>query len=368
MSETAAPALTPRDMTPALITRHFSPAWFAAVMGTAVLPLALSFTGADWLRPAAAFFTGLAALVFVVALAPWSLRFFLYRDEVRRDFNHPVAASFLPTMPIAMLVIALDLLKFPDLFMAPEASRAVALALFTVGSAGIWVMGFAVILRIFRHEGILLAHANFGWFIPPVSKLLVPVAGFELAGLFPQHADLLVGFSLASLGAGFFLYLFVGSAVMHRYIFAKLPPERLASTFFIGIAPTAIIAVALFKLMHLAGHHEVLGLKSEFLAPLVRLAMLMLWGLAAWWFIKGIVLVVHYARRRALPFALSWWAFTFPTGALAVCSGVTFAATKYAFVGLFYNLVTFFLLLVWLVVFVLTVRGVASRKLFVPAH
>ena len=75
-------------------------------MGTAVLPLALSFTGADWLRHGAAFFTGLAALLFVVALVPWSLRFFLYREEVRRDFNHPVAASFLPTMPIAICSIS----------------------------------------------------------------------------------------------------------------------------------------------------------------------------------------------------------------------------------------------------------------------
>ena len=32
------------------IVRHFHPAWFAAVMGTAVVPLALSFTGADWLN------------------------------------------------------------------------------------------------------------------------------------------------------------------------------------------------------------------------------------------------------------------------------------------------------------------------------
>ncbi len=37
------------DLTPVLITRHFNPAWFASVMGTAVVPLALSFTGADWL-------------------------------------------------------------------------------------------------------------------------------------------------------------------------------------------------------------------------------------------------------------------------------------------------------------------------------
>ena len=42
------PQVHPTDLTPVLITRHFNPAWFASVMGTAVVPLALSFSGVDW--------------------------------------------------------------------------------------------------------------------------------------------------------------------------------------------------------------------------------------------------------------------------------------------------------------------------------
>jgi C4-dicarboxylate transporter/malic acid transport protein len=361
-------SLTPADMTPARIVETFSPAWFAAVMGTAVVPLAISFTGAAWVRPVAAVFTVLAALVFVVAIVPWTLRWFRYHDAVRRDLEHPVAASFVPTMPIAMHVLALDLIKYPDLLLTPAVAHSLALWLWIVGTVGIYVLGWVVLLRVYRHQQIEVKHANFGWFIPPVSKLLIPVAGLELAGLFPGGADLLAGISLASLGVGFFLFVFVGSAVYHRYKFAPLPPGRLAATFFIGMAPTAIIAVDLVKLLMLVKHHGLLGLDPAMLGPLVKLLVVANWGFAAWWFIMGLILVGHYVRAREMPFAMSWWAFTFPSGALGVASGLAWTLSGWAWLGVFYQVVVVWLLAIWLVVFVRTAQGVASRRIFIPAH
>ena len=354
--------------TPGLIVRHFSPAWFAAVMGTAVIPLALSFTGADWLHGAARILFWLAVVMFLVALVPWLLRYITDHDEVKRDFNHPVAAAFLPTMPIAMLVFALDLLKFGDILLPGGGAHLTALILWLVGTAGIYVMGMAVIFRVFRHSDIKLEQAHFGWFIPPVSKLLIPVAGYELAGVFPEYADLLFGVSTASLGVGFFLFLFVGSTVYQRYVFGAPPPAKLSPSFFVGIAPTAIIVVALFKLNQLCTHHEVFGLDMALLGPAIRFVMVMCWGLATWWFLMALFMVVVPLVRRQIHFALGWWAFTFPTGALCVASGVTHKATGIQFVGTFYSAVMFFLLVIWLVVFLLTLKGVITRRIFLPAH
>jgi C4-dicarboxylate transporter/malic acid transport protein len=350
------------------IVRHLSPAWFAAVMGTAVVPLALSFTGADWLPAAARFFFWLAVAMFAALIVPWCLRFLTDRDEVRRDFNHPVAAAFLPTMPIAMLVLALDLLRFADVLLPAPAARQAALLLWVVGAAGIYVMGLAILYRKFRHADIKLDQAHFGWFIPPVSKLLIPVPGYELAGFFPEHAGLLVGLSTASLGVGFFLFLFVGSTVFQRYVFGGPLPAKLTPSFFVGIAPPAIVAVALFKLVHLCGHHDVFGLDIAVMGPLFRFAMLVNWGLAAWWFLMAVFLVLVPLFRRRIPFAMSWWALTFPTGALAVASGVTGAATGVVFVTSFYHAVAFFLVVIWAAVFLRTLAGVATRRIFLPAH
>jgi C4-dicarboxylate transporter/malic acid transport protein len=340
------------------IAQHFSPAWFAAVMGTAVIPLAVSFVAAPWVRPVAALFMVLAAVMFVAMLVPWSWRFIRYPEDLRRDLRHPVAANFFPTMPISLIIIGLDLLRYPDLFFTPAASRGIAFVLWLLGAVGIYGMGFVILERIFRHDGIKLSHA----------KLVIPVAGFELAQLYPTRAELTFGLSMISLGVGFFLFLFVGAAVYHRHIFEPLPMSRLAATFFIGIAPPAILAVILFKMMHLFEAQPMIGVDPHVFASVARLGVLMLWGFATWWFFMALLVVGHYLRRLELPYALSWWAFTFPTGALAVATGAALKVTGYGSIRLFYYGLLVFLLVAWGIVALRTVRAALSGQVFAPAH
>jgi len=350
------------------VTKHFNPAWFAAVMGTAVIPLAISLTDWSIKIPLAAFFIVVSLLMFLAALVPWTLKFFLYPEHIRKDLNHPIAGNFFPTMPISLIILSLDLLKYPELFFPKEISQAIAFWLWILGSIGIYVMGFIILIHVFRHHGIDLNHANFGWYIPPVSKLIIPVAGFELAYIYPERLDLTFGLSMISLGVGFFLFLFVGAAVYHRYIYHELPMSRFAATFFIGLAPTAIIAVILFKMMHLFEGSEVLGIDPHVFAPIAKLGILMNWGFSVWWFIMALIVIAYYLRRIELPYALSWWAFTFPTGALAISTGVAWKASGFAFIHFSYIAALLFLLAVWLVVLVQTGKGVISGKIFAPAH
>ncbi len=350
------------------IAQHFSPAWFAAVMGTAVIPLVISFIPAPVVRPIAGVFTVIATAMFLAMLLPWTWRFIRYPAAVHNDLNHPIAANFFPTMPISLVILALDLLRYPDLFFTPSLSHRIAFWLWLIGAVGIFGMGFVILERIYRHEGIKLSHANFGWYIPPVSKLLIPVAGLELAHLFPAHADWVFGLSMIGLGVGLFLFLFVGAAVYHRYIFEQLPMSRFAATFFIGIAPPAILAVDLAKLLQLFEHTPLLGITPQVFAPFAKLGILITWGFAAWWFIMALLVVSHYLRQQNLPYALSWWAFTFPSGALGVASGVAWRVSGFAFLQATYYGVVAFLLIVWGVVLIRTLRGVTSGQVFAPAH
>ena len=350
------------------ISQNFNPAWFAAVMGTAVIPLAISFAPSPLVRPVAAAFMVIAGVMLVAMFVPWAWRFARYREAVRSDLHHPIAANFFPTMPISLVIVALGLMKYPDLFFAPSVSQEIAFYLWLAGSLSIYVFGFSILERIYRHYVIRLNHANFGWYIPPVSKLLIPLAGFELAQIFPARAELTFGLSIISLGVGFFLFLFVGAAVYHRYIFEKLPMSRFAATFFIGIAPTAIIAVILFKMMHLFEAQPLLGIDPHVFAPLARLGILMTWGFSVWWFIMAALVIVHYMRRLDLPYALSWWAFTFPVGALGVASGVAWKVSNFVSIQAFYYGVLAFLLAIWVVVLVRTLHGVISGQVFAPAH
>jgi len=306
--------------------------------------------------------------MFLLTLAPWTAKFLLYPVEIAKDLRHPVAAHFFPTMPISLILLAMNFMKYPDLLLSPEGSRTLAFYLWLLGAVGIYLFGYVIMIRVFTHKEITPAHANFGWFIPPVSQMIVPVAGLDLAELFPGSMELTFGLSMVSFGIGLFLFLYVGAAVYHRYIYHELPMSRLAPTFFIGMVPTAITAVILFKMIRLFEHREVLGMTAGLFSPLAKIAILICWGFSAWWFVMACIVILHYLRRMELPYALSWWAFTFPSGALCIASAAAWKVSGFTSVFTFFVLATIFLLVVWLIVFLRTARGIASGKIFLPAH
>ena len=349
------------------IAKNFNPAWFAAVMGTAVIPLVLSFLDFPFLKVLSACFFLLALLMGLLVLIPWTAKLVFYRENSVKDLNHPILAHFFPTMPIALIILAMDFLKFPTLLLAPAVSQTLAFWLWLLGSLGIYIFGFVIMMRVFSHKSITPAHANFGWFIPPVSLLIIPASGLDLAGLYPQTIELTVGLSMASFGIGVFLFLFIGAAVFHRYIYHELPMSRLAPTVFVGMAPTAIIAVVLFKMIQLFEHQDVLGIAPQFFAPLAKIAIIGNWGFSVWWFIMACIVILHYIRQIELPYALTWWAFTFPSGALCLASAVAWKVTQFSSLYVFFVLATFFMLIVWLIVLLKTVKGVVSGKIFLPA-
>ena len=348
--------------------RHFNPAWFAAVMGTAVVPLAISFLDAAWVEYVAAVFIVLSVILFVVILVPWTLRLFLFPEAVRHDLHHPIAASFFPTMPIAIVVVALDLLRYPELFFSSSTSQNIAFWMWLIGTVGIYVAGFVVLPRIYQSDTIELSHANFGWFIPPVANLLIPVGGLELALVFPGRFELTFLLSMVSLGIGLVLFVYVGALVYHRYVLMSLPPSRFAATSFIAIAPTAIISVALFKLMRLFEAGTPLELSPEAVKAFSVLGILVAWGFAAWAFVMAVVIVAFYVRNLDLPYALSWWAYTFPLGALAVSTGVTWKVTGFESIQWFYVVVVLTLFGVWITVATQTAIAVWAGRVLESPH
>ena len=348
--------------------RYFNPAWFAAVMGTAVVPLSISFADGSWVQPIASAFMVLGVAMFVVILVPWTLRFFMYPDAIRHDLHHPIAASFFPTMPIAVVVIALDLLKYPEAFFGASTSEEIAFWLWLIGSIGIYAAGFAVLPRIYQSTKIELSHANFGWFIPPVANLLIPVGGLELALLFPERFELTFLISMISLGVGLVLFVFVGALVYQRYVLESLPISKFAATSFIAIAPTAIISVGLFKLMRLFEAGTPLDVPADAVRAFSVIGILVAWGFAAWAFVMAVVVVASYVRKLDLPYALSWWAYTFPIGALAVSTGVVWKVTGFESIHWCYIGVLVVLAIVWVVVAARTAAAVWTGKVLQSPH
>ena len=353
--------------------RYFGPQWFGTVMGTGALAISLALVSERWdsnrpLEVVSQIFLFLTIAMFALYIVPWTIRFFKYPTEVNQDINHLIKGQFFPTMPISLIVIGIALAKIGPTMWSVSSLRIPIITLFIAGTVGIFIFGFILVTVMYRSRNVELGHGVYAWYIPPVSHLIIPVLGFILiaryySGTFMGDAIFIV--SMATWGIGFFLFLFVGSIVYHRYAYGELPLPRVAPTFMIGIAPTAIMTVALVKLAP-AINGVSFGLDSAQVLPVIKLFALAMWGFSVWWFILTFILFFYYLKTMGHPFVFAWWAYTFPLGAFAISAGAIGSIMD--FPAFWYNLyvVNFLLLFMWIIIVCLTIRLVWQGKAFMP--
>ena len=336
------------------IARTFAPGWFAAVMGTGVLALTTRSLGQHWpvLAPLAEVLHWFNSLLFIVLAVPWLTRWLRFRPAAMQTMMHPVQANFYPTFSIALLVLAAQWLAF-----SPWVG--VALALWWAGVVLHFAFSFAVLFLMFRGEHVAVDHVTPAKFIPAVGLVVIPLAG---APLLPYMDGALREWALTinaiGLGAGSMLYLGLLGITLFRSYMARPAFGILTPTVWIHLAPIGVIPVSLMNLL------EQLPFPAAREAALVL--MLLVWGFGVWWLVMASLLTLAARAAGQLPFALSWWGFTFPLGAFVAESlrltrmlgwSSTFA------IGIAAWLLLCFL---WAVTLVRTARGVASGAIFQP--
>lgn len=311
--------------------QHVPVPLFAMVMGVAGLGLAWRKAHETLAMPQVVgeVLLVLAALLFVLVLGLYGAKALKHRPAMLDEFNHPIRQNFFPTISISLLLLALAAYPY---------SAAVAEGMWIVGAALHLVFTLRVIGRwiVHKHD---IAHLNPAWFIPVVGNIIVPVLGVRLG-----HVE--VSWFFFSIGAVFWLLLF--TIVLYRVIFHEhdLPP-RLIPTLFILLAPPAVGFLAYLALNG--------GQLDGFARVLVSVAVFLF-----------LVLASIGKRFLALPFAVSWWAYTFPLDALSL------AVLQYGHLkphGLVAGFATGLLLVtsaVVALVLVRTTKAAATGHLFVP--
>jgi len=89
------------------------------------------------------------------------------------------------------------------------------------------------------------------------------------------------------------------------------------------------------------------------------------WGFAMLWLALAAAITIRTARRH-LPFALTWWSFTFPVGT-CVTGTIALAARSHADLLRGASILLYALLLgAWLLVAARTLRHSATGRLFLP--
>lgn len=270
----------------------------------------------------------LAAVLFVAITGLYGLKAIRHFAAVRAEFSHPVRASFFPAFSIALILLSVAALPH---------DRGLATGLWALGAVLHLALTVTLLKRWILQE-TQLAHSNPAWFIPIVGNILVPLPGVAL------------GYTEASwfaFSVGVVFWLVLMTILLYRIVFHPPLPNKILPTLFIFLAPPS---VGYLSYMALTG-----GVPDPFARVLVYNALF-----------TALLLLAMAPTFLKVRFAVSWWAFTFPSAALAV------AVLDYASRAASATLMS----LAWVLlavataivatVFVRTIVALAGRRLFVP--
>ncbi len=284
--------------------KHFSPAWFAMIMGLGAFANASYMIGAKVVG-ISVFWVNI--VMFFLLSVPFIIRFVVYFEDVKRDIFSPYTIAFYPTFAVGMLVLAGG-----AMLMKPFSGYIeFAFLMYIVGS--LLVLAFASIIgyAMFVSDGVDLKHANYSWLIPPVAAVVVPMVGSSLVPYAGSYAKLLALINVMYFSIGFFLYIFVGSIIFHRMVTHSLPSSSVAPTIWISLGPIGVSAI------------DMLGF-TKALYPLgITIGMapaLMIWGFGIWCYVVSVLITIHYWKNTGIPYGLGWWAYIFPLGAYTIAT------------------------------------------------
>lgn len=333
--------------------KTMAPGWFASVMGTSAASLAahLLFAGTSWQWIADALHYLAAAMLLVLGLAAL-LRILLFPRAVFDTISHPVEGSFYATFPISLLVMA-------GQWSMRGIDPAWVAVLWWAGALGTFLTSYLVLFRLFTLDRLKLQMVTPAHFIPAVGLVVIPVAG---AGLAAQAQGLMrevyFGINMLGMGAGFFMYIALVAITMARHFLMPPIEGKMTPTHWVHLAPLGVIPLSLLSLLHAVGNE---GAMSYGL--LVAMGFM---GTSLWWLVLALAMTVRNALQGKLPFALSWWAFVFPVGAITVLSIRLTALANFTLLGYVSYALTALLLAVWLAAAAGTVRGLIKGGVIPP--
>jgi len=256
------------------------PAYFGVGMG-------LGGLGSAWtilaeIHPIAAavshglFLTTLLTVTLVTLL--YSAKLILHRAVAIEDFCDTNIANFFPGFTITLLLLSswLDRLGYP-----------MSTILWSVAALAHIVLAVSI-LRIWIVHNVEITHANPSMFVPIAGLFVVP-ATLPAAG---SSTIALFCFAVALL-----FWLALLPVMLNRILFHGQLPKQFLPTLFILIAPPALAA---------SGTAVLMGAYTP-IADLFFFAGLFI----------ALLIATMAKQYLTLTFQMSWWAFTFPSAALA---------------------------------------------------
>ena len=259
--------------------------------------------------------------VFCLLSAFYFFKLLKFKEEVKAEFSHPIRINFFGGFIISLFLLALAYKDAPRLYYSLFYAALGLQTIFTLYVISFWI-----------DEKFDIATLNPAWFIPVVGNLLIPIIAEKSQAIWYYF----------SLGLFFWIILF--AVIFYRLVFCDKLADKFVPTLVITLAPPAMAFLGYVKLTERF---------DAFAAILLNINV----------FFAALILF-SYKRFIKLKFALSWWAFTFPTAASSIAFLKAYEITQSDFylvlgVGAFAALVASIL-----IVGFLTVKSIINGEIF----
>ncbi|AZM45081.1 C4-dicarboxylate ABC transporter [Streptomyces sp. WAC 06738] len=287
-----------------LSVRELGPHWYAGVMGTAIVATAGAAVG----LPSAALVPvwALGTVLLAALLAARAVHWTRHADRAREHLADPAVAPFYGCLSMALLAVGAATTAVGARVTGGDAAFAVHAALWVAGTAVGLAAAVAVpYLMVVRHR-VRPGDASPVWLLPVVAPMVSAATGPALAPRLPagQWRESLVMGCFGMFGMSLLATLLMLPLVFARLVERGPLPLALTPALFLVLGPLGQSTTAAGALAD--GSAAVPGA----FAALYGVPVL---GFALLWLAVAGALVVR-AVRHGMPFALTWWAFTFPVG------------------------------------------------------
>jgi tellurite resistance protein len=288
---------------------------FAIIMGLAGLTLVFKKMHEALSLPSiiVVSMTVITTVLFFVILFFYILKLIKHRNEVKKEFSHPIRINFFAASSISTLI--LSMIYRHDIDLAAE--------IFFIVGAILHIFFTFYTIKFWINNNLEMQHSNPAWFIPIVGNLIVPIAGKG----FVDDTILYFYFSI-----GIFFWIILFSIILNRIIFHNQFAPKFMPTLFILIAPPAIGFISYIKLT---------GGLDFFAQILFNLGLFF-----------TILVFVMYKNFINIKFFISWWAFTFPMAAITLATILMYDLTQ----NNFYGILAYVLMTITTIIIILVAR------------
>jgi C4-dicarboxylate transporter/malic acid transport protein len=352
---------------PASAFGFIGPNWFASVMGTGIVAVALAGLPfrVPYAGPVAAAVWALSAALLVAVAAATALHHRLHPQVARGHLDDPVMAHFYGAPAMALMTVGAGAMVAGYRLIGAGPALVLDVVLWTGGT--VLGLGTAVVVphRALTTHEVRADSAFGGWLMPVVPPMVSASTGALLVPYLPagQARETLLIACYA-----FFGLTLVASAVLIVFIWRRLLCHGVGAA---AAVPTLWIVLGPLGQSVTAVHH--LGQVAPDVLPApyggAFQAFGLVYGVPVWGFaMMWLALVATITARTArvgLPFSLSWWSFTFPVGTVVTGTSGLAAVTGLVVLQVAAGLLFAVLVVAWAVVSVRTLRAVRSGRLLV---